>query len=526
MTKKFIDVSEHNTVDWSKAKSEVTAVYIRCGLRGSLKKTAPQDYNKIREDKKWRQNIAGVQKQKIPFGVYYFPTACSSAEALEGAMWFFGMIKDLDMAYPPILDSENVWGNGHEAGRANSLSKEDRTRLLKIVTDYFNERGMNIGIYASASWLTSKIDMAAFPQCVRDCTWVADSTGAVDYNGYYWLHQYGKGPVAGCSGDIDLNRVTGFVPAVLTGKKAEQEPVKEVPQKSPIDVAIEIAESQLGYKEGAGNKTKYGDEMHALQPSNMDKNAPWCDAFFDWVIYKTCQRFGHGAETARAVLCGNFDDYTYNSVSLYKKAGRWSQKPSRGDQIFFGGAGHTGIVTMVENGKVYTIEGNKGDQVRAGTYSTSNSNIIGYGMPKYGLITGAPELEPSDPEDDGILRKGSQGDAVRFLQLCLGNLVDDGSFGWKTLNRVIDFQKAYGLVPDGEVGPLTWTAIRKILPLLRKKSQGRYVKALQMALGGLTVDGSFGPKTLAAVEKFQKAHGLEVDGEVGPLTWTAIINAL
>ena len=50
---KFIDVSEFNTIDWAKAKSAVDYAYIRCGLRGSLKKTAPKDYGKIRYDKKW-----------------------------------------------------------------------------------------------------------------------------------------------------------------------------------------------------------------------------------------------------------------------------------------------------------------------------------------------------------------------------------------------------------------------------------------------------------------------------------------
>ena len=51
---RFIDVSEFNTVDWSKAKAEVKYAYIRCGLRGSLAKTAPNDYKKIRFDRKWK----------------------------------------------------------------------------------------------------------------------------------------------------------------------------------------------------------------------------------------------------------------------------------------------------------------------------------------------------------------------------------------------------------------------------------------------------------------------------------------
>lgn len=506
---KFIDVSEFNSVDWAKAKSSVSYVYLRCGLRGSLAKTAPKDYKKIRFDKKWKENLNGVLKNNIPFGAYYFPTSITDAEALEGAKWFYEQIKDLKMSLPPMLDSENVWGTGHEAGRANGLSKAERTRLLKIVTDYFNARGINIGIYASASWLSSKIDMSAFPKCVIDCTWVADSTGAVDYSGYYWLHQYGQETVTGC-GKVDVNKVMGKIPLVKIGKTEEK-------MDSPVDVTIEIAESQEGYKEGSNNHTKYGDEMHALQPRNMDKNAPWCDCFVDWCIYKMCQRFGYGAETARKVLCGDFDDYTYNSVALYKKAGRWTQKAARGYQIFFGGSGHTGLVEKVSGGRVYTIEGNKSNRVTKCSYSVGYSSIIGYGMPRYDLVTGTAQ-------NDGVLRKGCQGKAVRFLQLCLGGLNDDGDFGWKTLNKVLEFQRAHGLADDGEVGEKTWAAIRKTLPTIQRGSQGRYVEALQVALGGLTVDGDFGTNTYKAVTAFQREQGLASDGEVGQKTWGAVIS--
>ena len=375
--------------------------------------------------------------------------------------------------------------------------------------------GMNIGIYASASWLSSKIEMSAFPQSVRDCTWVADSTGAVDYNGYYWLHQYGQGYVAGSTGKVDLNKVTNKIPAVKISGAAKA-PAK---QDNPIDVAIQIAESQVGYHEGANNWTKYGDEMHTLQPRNMDKNAPWCDCWVDWVIYKTCQRFGYGAEMARKVLCGDFDDYTYASVALYKKAGRWTQNAARGHQIFFGGSGHTGLVEKVSGGVVYTIEGNKGDEVRKCSYSVHSPSIIGYGRPKYELITGTAE----PVEDDGILRRGSKGKAVRFLQLVLGGLDDDGSFGAKTEAKVREFQESHGLTVDGEVGLNTWAAIKATLPLLKRGSTGRYVEALQVALGGLTVDGSFGKLTYNAVVAFQRESGLQSDGEVGQLTWGAII---
>jgi peptidoglycan hydrolase-like protein with peptidoglycan-binding domain len=39
----------------------------------------------------------------------------------------------------------------------------------------------------------------------------------------------------------------------------------------------------------------------------------------------------------------------------------------------------------------------------------------------------------------------------------------------------------------------------------------------------LSVDGIFGPKTLARVKEFQKNNGLKVDGIVGPLTWGKLL---
>ena len=230
--------------------------------------------------------------------------------------------------------------------------------------------------------------------------------------------------------------------------------------EDPVDVLIRIMEAEVGTHEGPNNHTKYGDEMHAIQPSNMDKNAPWCDCWFDWCILKLCEYFGYGADMARKVLCGDFDDYTYASVALYKKAGRWFDSPQRGDQIFFGGKGHTGGVVSVYGGTENTIEGNKGDEVRRCSYSVNSPSIIGYGRPKYYLLTG--KITAADMP---LLKKGSKGEAVKKLQQTLNGkgykLTEDGDFGSKTEAAVKAFQKANGLEVDGEVGPMTWGVLLK-----------------------------------------------------------------
>jgi peptidoglycan hydrolase-like protein with peptidoglycan-binding domain len=58
--------------------------------------------------------------------------------------------------------------------------------------------------------------------------------------------------------------------------------------------------------------------------------------------------------------------------------------------------------------------------------------------------------------------------------------------------------------------------------LLSYGSEGRQVQLLQQALGGVKVDGVFGPETEAAVRSFQASRGLTVDGVVGPLTSAAL----
>lgn len=63
------------------------------------------------------------------------------------------------------------------------------------------------------------------------------------------------------------------------------------------------------------------------------------------------------------------------------------------------------------------------------------------------------------------------------------------------------------------------------MPTVKKGSKGTAVKIVQVILG-LTVDGSFGAKTKAAVIAFQKKHGLEQDGSVGPITWKALLESV
>ncbi len=72
----------------------------------------------------------------------------------------------------------------------------------------------------------------------------------------------------------------------------------------------------------------------------------------------------------------------------------------------------------------------------------------------------------------------------------------------------------------------TASAARSSTPTLKQGSKGASVKTLQQKLKNagynVAVDGDFGPKTAAAVKKYQAAHGLVADGVVGPKTWAKL----
>ena len=59
----------------------------------------------------------------------------------------------------------------------------------------------------------------------------------------------------------------------------------------------------------------------------------------------------------------------------------WDNKGSSGPQD--GLSDHVGIVQKVENGIVYTVEGNFGESVRINQYSVGHYEILSFGVPQY-----------------------------------------------------------------------------------------------------------------------------------------------
>ena len=141
-----------------------------------------------------------------------------------------------------------------------------------------------------------------------------------------------------------------------------------------------------------------------------------------------------------------------------------------------------------------------------------------------------------------LVKQGDQQHPVQTLQYLLrarGHAVTvDGIFGPATYGAVRSFQQQKGLSVDGIVGPNTWSAL---IIQVQQGSQGDAVRGVQEEFQfrnlsgdpskGLQIDGSFGPKTDAAVRGFQQAlhadiPSVTVDGIVGPVTWRALVSGM
>ena len=125
-----------------------------------------------------------------------------------------------------------------------------------------------------------------------------------------------------------------------------------------------------------------------------------------------------------------------------------------------------------------------------------------------------------------VLSYGMRSEAVRQLQVRLGNLPTTGYFGDQTKARVIAYQAFVGLPRTGTADLRTqeilatrgWRSVTAAYPTLRLGMTSAAVKVLQTKLGSLPTTGYYGSMTRARVTAYQKFVGLPQTGVADPVT--------
>ncbi|MEV5413592.1 CHAP domain-containing protein [Thermopolyspora sp. NPDC052614] len=144
------------------------------------------------------------------------------------------------------------------------------------------------------------------------------------------------------------------------------------------DALLKVAESQLGYSEGPGGLTKFGqwyEATHAKEPGYS--NAAWCDMFVSWAAMQAGQQEDVGQNA-----------WTVDHAKWFQRHNAWGDKPMPGAVVFFDWGGskdidaidHVGLVKSVVNDHtIKTIEGNISNAVVSKT--RTSDKIVGYGYP-------------------------------------------------------------------------------------------------------------------------------------------------
>ena len=236
--------------------------------------------------------------------------------------------------------------------------------------------------------------------------------------------------------------------------------------------------------------------------------------------------------------------------SVYKNA----DSDKDGDSLRMGDSGSDVKNLQTKLKKLGYYDGTVDSTFGSGTYAAVKAFQKKYNLTADG-VAGSETLKKLDSayknadsdKDDGSLRKGATGSAVKDLQTKLKklgfyNASIDGDYGDTTVAAVKAFQKKYNLTADGVAGSETLKKLDSAYKnadsntstdddSLRKGATGTAVKTLQTNLKKLGfytayVDGSFGSTTESAVKAFQKKYGLTADGVAGSATLKKIESAV
>lgn len=197
----LIDVSHHQgAIDWA---SVPYRAIVRIGYRG-------YGSGKLMKDDQYDANLAGAKASGKLFGFYFFSQAITVDEAREEADFCASLAP---AGYPLFFDSE--WGHttetGTHDGRADNLTKDQRTAIAMVFCERAKTHGFTAGIYTFTAFASANIDYAYL--CEDYIGWLADTRANYDTSLPRYIHQYGWGSVAGITGVVDLNHLVKALPA-------------------------------------------------------------------------------------------------------------------------------------------------------------------------------------------------------------------------------------------------------------------------------------------------------------------------
>ena len=190
---KAIDLSKYNTItNYKTMAQEIKYAIIRCGYRSSSNGI-------LVIDDLFNKHIENCIANGVAVGVYFYDQSINEAEAIEQADWVMNIIKPYTVTLPVYIDSEAM--RTHD-GRADNISKEQRTKNIIAFCNRIQQLGHTTGIYASDSWFKSMLEYDK----IKDYhIWCARYSTQKPTISHYDIWQYGSEQFIWGQKPIDVN---------------------------------------------------------------------------------------------------------------------------------------------------------------------------------------------------------------------------------------------------------------------------------------------------------------------------------
>lgn len=201
MQKKGIDISHHQgDIDFNSLKGNIDFAMVRTS------------YGSFYEDKKYKQNIKGLERINVPYGFYHFSYATSVESAKKEAEGFINIIKKYNPTYPIVIDIE--WSNRTENVRTDTLIS-----ITDTICSMIEKAGYYAMIYANLDYFNNKLNDSRLDKYDK---WLAEWKSNPTYKKSFGIWQYSsKGQIPGIKGNVDLNISYKDYPSIIKSKKTD-----------------------------------------------------------------------------------------------------------------------------------------------------------------------------------------------------------------------------------------------------------------------------------------------------------------
>lgn len=192
---KGIDVSRfQGWVDWKAVAADgVQFAFIRVGNRG-------YETGELVEDTSFMQNMKAANAAGVKAGVYFFSQAVTVEEGIEEANFVLERIAPYQVECPVVIDVEMIAG---DEGRADALSAEERTQIIKAFCETVANAGYKPMIYLNLEVAALRVNMEELESYDK---WLAYYNPDFYFPYEYKVWQYSEnGTVAGLKEAVDMN---------------------------------------------------------------------------------------------------------------------------------------------------------------------------------------------------------------------------------------------------------------------------------------------------------------------------------